>query len=40
MRLRTLIDAFNELDVPFDSQVAIIESLVRQGALKAEIIKP
>lgn len=39
MRLRTLLDAFNELDVPFESQVAIIESLVRQGALKAEIIK-
>ena len=40
MRLRALIDAFNELDVPFDTQVAIIESLSRQGALKAEIIKP
>jgi flagellar basal body P-ring protein FlgI len=39
MRLRALIDAFNELDVPFDTQVAIIESLSRQGALKAEIIK-
>ena len=39
MRLRTLIDAFNELDVPFETQVAVIESLSRQGALKAEIIK-
>jgi len=39
MRLKTLIDAFNELDVPFETQVSIIESLSKQGALKAEIIK-
>ena len=39
MRLKTLLDAFNELDVPFETQVSIIESLSRQGALKAEIIK-
>ncbi len=39
MRLRTLLDAFNELDVPFETQVSVIESLSRQGALKAEIIK-
>jgi len=39
MRLRTLLNAFNELDVPFETQVAVIENLSRQGALKAEIIK-
>ena len=39
MRLKTLIDAFNELEVPFETQVSIIENLSRQGALKAEIIK-
>ena len=39
MRLKALIDALIEVDVPFETQVAIIESLSRQGALKAEIIK-
>ncbi|MFM7051924.1 MAG: flagellar basal body P-ring protein FlgI [Planctomycetota bacterium] len=39
MKLRSLIDALIELDVEFDTQVAIIESLSRQGALKAEIVK-
>lgn len=39
MRLKTLIDAFNELAVPFETQVSVIESLSKQGALKAEIIK-
>lgn len=39
MKLRSLLDALIELDVDFDTQVAIIESLSRQGALKAEIVK-
>lgn len=39
MKLRTLIEQLVELDVPFETQVAIIESLSRQGALKAEVIK-
>jgi flagellar P-ring protein FlgI len=39
MKLKVLLDALIELDVPFDTQVAIIESLARQGALKAEIVK-
>lgn len=39
MKLRGLLDALVELDVAFETQVAIIESLVRQGALKAEVIK-
>lgn len=37
MKLRTLIDALNELDVPFETQVAIIYALKRQNALKGEI---
>lgn len=37
MKLRTLLDALNELDVPFETQVAIIHSLKKQNALKAEI---
>ena len=37
MKLRTLIDALNELDVPFETQVAIIHALKRQNALKGEI---
>jgi flagellar P-ring protein precursor FlgI len=37
MKLKTLLDALNELDVPFETQVAIIHSLKRQNALKAEI---
>ncbi len=37
MKLRTLLDALNELDVPFETQVAIIYSLKKQNALKAEI---
>jgi flagellar basal body P-ring protein FlgI len=39
MKLRSLLDVLIELDVPFATQVAIIESLARQGALKAEIVK-
>ena len=39
MRLRTLLDALIEIDVPFKTQVSIIEARVRQGALKAEVIK-
>jgi flagellar P-ring protein precursor FlgI len=39
MKLRTLIEQLVELDVPFETQVAIIESLSRQGALKAEVLK-
>lgn len=37
MKLRTLLDALNELDVPFETQVAIIHALKRQNALKGEI---
>ncbi len=39
MKLKTLVEQLVELDVPFDTQVAIIESLAKQGALKAEVIK-
>jgi len=39
MRLRALLDALIEVDVPFDTQVKVIRSLSRQGALKAEIIE-
>lgn len=39
MKLRSLLDVLIELDVPFATQVAIIENLARQGALKAEIVK-
>lgn len=39
MKLRTLLDALNELDVPFETQVAILHSLRRQNALKAEIVE-
>ena len=39
MKLRSLLDALNELDVPFETQVAIIHGLRRQNALKAEVIE-
>jgi flagellar basal body P-ring protein FlgI len=39
MRLRALLDALIEVDVPFDTQVAIIKALERQGALKAQVIE-
>ena len=39
-KLRELLDAFKQLEVPFDTQVAIIESLDRQGALTGEVIVP
>ena len=38
MRLRALIDALIEVDVPFETQVAIIKALEKQGALKAQVI--
>lgn len=40
MRLKDLLETLKRLEVPFETQVAIVESLVRQGALKAEIVKP
>ena len=39
MRLRQLLDALIEVDVPFETQVAIIKALERQGALKAQVIE-
>jgi flagellar P-ring protein precursor FlgI len=39
MRLRALLDALIEVDVPFETQVAIIKALERQGALKAEVLE-
>ena len=39
MKLRSLLDALIELDVPFTTQVAILRSLKTQGAMKAEIIE-
>lgn len=39
MRLKALIDALIEVDVPFETQVAIIKSLEKQGALKAQVIE-
>ncbi|MDZ4831393.1 MAG: flagellar basal body P-ring protein FlgI [Phycisphaerae bacterium] len=39
MRLKDLIDTLRQLEVPFETQVAVVENLHRQGAFKAEIIK-
>lgn len=39
MRLKSLIDALIDVDVPFETQVAIIKSLEKQGALKAQVIE-
>ncbi len=39
MKLRALLDALIELDVPFATQVAVLRSLKTQGAMKAEIIE-
>jgi flagellar P-ring protein precursor FlgI len=39
MRLRALLDALIEVDVPFETQVAIIKALERQGALKAQVME-
>lgn len=39
MRLRALIDALIEVDVPFETQVGVIRALLRQGSLKAEVIE-
>lgn len=39
MRLKALLDALIEVDVPFETQVAIIKSLEKQGALKAQVIE-
>jgi len=39
MRLRQLLDALIEVDVPFETQVAIIKALERQGALKAQVME-
>ncbi|MSR41957.1 MAG: hypothetical protein EXS10_08685 [Phycisphaerales bacterium] len=39
MKLRSLLDALIELDVPFSTQVAVLRSLKTQGAMKAEIIE-
>jgi flagellar P-ring protein FlgI len=37
-KLRDLLEALKQLDVGFDTQVAIIESLERQGALTGELV--
>jgi flagellar P-ring protein precursor FlgI len=37
-KLRDLLDALKQLEVGFDTQVAIIESLERQGALTGELV--
>ena len=39
MRLKSLIDALIDVDVPFETHVAIIKSLEKQGALKAQVIE-
>lgn len=38
MKLRELVETLKQLEVPFDTQVAIIQALERQGALTAEVI--
>ncbi|MFO0829917.1 MAG: flagellar basal body P-ring protein FlgI [Phycisphaerales bacterium] len=38
-RLKDLVDTLRQLDVPFETQVAIVESLHRQGAFKAEVVR-
>ncbi len=38
VKLRELVESLKQLDVAFDTQVAIIQSLERQGALTAEIV--
>jgi flagellar P-ring protein precursor FlgI len=37
-KLKDLVETFRQLDVPFDTQVAIIESLEKQGALTGEVV--
>jgi flagellar basal body P-ring protein FlgI len=39
MRLKSLIDALVQVDVPFETQVQVIRALERQGALKAQVIE-
>lgn len=38
MRLRDLVESLRQLDVPFETQVAIIKNLKSSGALTAEVI--
>lgn len=38
VRLRTLLDALEQLAVPFETQVAVIEQLKSSGALTAQVI--
>ncbi len=39
MKLRDLIASLNQLAVPFETQVAIVEALDRQGALKGKVVR-
>lgn len=39
MRLKDLIRTLERLEVPFETQVSIVESLERQGALKCQIVR-
>lgn len=39
MKLRELVETLKQLDVPFETQVAIIERLQDSGALTAEVIR-